>query len=128
MRFSRVKAKLRRGEPALVVTCHFIDPSVFELTSLLGFDGIWLDLEHHSTSTETASQLMRAARVGVSDVIVRPAKGEFMRIGRILEAGGEGPTVGDTIGCSHPDQDFAQILVREPGIPQRRRPAATTLL
>jgi 4-hydroxy-2-oxoheptanedioate aldolase len=90
MRFSRVKAKIRRGEPALIVTCHFIDPSVFELTSLLGFDGIWLDLEHHSTSTETASQLMRAARVGVSDVIVRPAKGEFMRIGRILEAGAQG--------------------------------------
>jgi 4-hydroxy-2-oxoheptanedioate aldolase len=90
MRFSRVKAKLRRGEPALVVTCHFTDPAVYEMTSLLGFDGIWLDLEHHGTSVETAASLMRAARVGASDVIVRPAKGEFMRIGRLLESGAQG--------------------------------------
>ncbi len=64
MRFSRVKAKMRRGEAALITCCHFTDPSVYELTSLMGFDGIWLDLEHHSTSDETAANLMRAARVG----------------------------------------------------------------
>jgi len=90
MRFSRVKAKLRRGEPALITCCHFIDPSNYELVSLLGFDGIWLDLEHHATSDETAANLMRAARVGSSDVVARPAKGEFMRMGRLLEAGAQG--------------------------------------
>lgn len=90
MRFSRVKAKLRRGEPALITCCHFTDPSVYELTSLLGFDGIWLDLEHHPTSDETAATLMRAARVGASDIIARPARWEFMRMGRLLEAGAQG--------------------------------------
>ncbi len=90
MRLSRVKSKLKCGEPVLITCCHFIDPSVYELVSLLGFDGIWLDLEHHSTSDETASNLMRAARVGASDVIARPAKGEFMRMGRLLEAGAQG--------------------------------------
>lgn len=90
MRFSRVKAKLREGRAALITCCHFIDPSVYELVSLLGFDGIWLDLEHHATSDETAATLMRAARVGTSDIIARPAKGEFMRTGRILEAGAQG--------------------------------------
>jgi 4-hydroxy-2-oxoheptanedioate aldolase len=90
MRFSRVKAKLRRGEPALIVTCHYTDPSVYEMTSLMGFDGIWLDLEHHPTSLETAANLMRAARVGPSDIIARPAKGEYMRMGRVLEAGAQG--------------------------------------
>jgi len=89
MRFSRVKAKLRRGEPALIVCCHFIDPSVYEMTSLMGFDGIWLDLEHHSTSLETASNLMRAARVGSSDIVCRCARWESMRMGRILEAGAQ---------------------------------------
>jgi 4-hydroxy-2-oxoheptanedioate aldolase len=90
MRHSRIKAKLRRGEPAMLVSCHFIDPSIYEMTSLMGFDGIWLDLEHHTTSAETANQLMRAARVGASDVVVRPAKGEFLRMGRLLEAGAQG--------------------------------------
>jgi 4-hydroxy-2-oxoheptanedioate aldolase len=89
MRFSRIKSKLHRGEPALITCCHFIDPSVYELVSLMGFDGIWLDLEHHATSDETAAGLMRAARVGVSDIVARPAKGEFMRMGRLLEAGAQ---------------------------------------
>lgn len=89
MRFSRIKAKLAQGQPTLITCCHFTDPSVYEMVSLLGFDGIWLDLEHHSASDETAATLMRAARVGTSDMVVRPAKGEFMRIGRILEAGAQ---------------------------------------
>jgi len=90
MRTSRIKAKLARDEPVLVTTLHFADASVFELTSLLGFDGIWLDLEHHGTSVETAAHLMRAARVGSSDMIARPAKGEMMRMGRLLEMGAQG--------------------------------------
>lgn len=87
MRPSRIKAKLRRREAALVTTLHLTDPSIFELTSLLGFDGIWMDLEHHAYSVETAGALMRAARVGGADIVARPAKGEFMRLGRLLEAG-----------------------------------------
>jgi 4-hydroxy-2-oxoheptanedioate aldolase len=90
MRPSKIKAKLRRNEPVLLTTLHFIDPSLYELTSLMGFDGIWLDLEHHGTALETAMTLMRAARVGSADVMVRPARGEFMRMGRILEAGAQG--------------------------------------
>src|SRR5882757_5134039 len=90
MRHSVIKAKLRRNEPALVTTLHYVDPTLFEMTSLMGFDGIWMDLEHHHYSVETAANLMRAARVGVSDIIARPAKGEFMRMARLLEAGAQG--------------------------------------
>ena len=90
MRISRIKAKLSKNQPVLLTTLHYSDPSIFEMTSLMGFDGIWLDLEHHHHSVETANTLLRAARVGTSDVMVRPAKGEFMRMGRILEAGATG--------------------------------------
>src|SRR4051812_1259881 len=90
MRPSKIKAKLKRNEPILVTTLHLFDPSLYELASLMGFDGIWMDLEHHGTNVETAMTLMRAARVGSADVMVRPAKGEFMRLGRILEAGAQG--------------------------------------
>jgi 4-hydroxy-2-oxoheptanedioate aldolase len=90
MRTSRVKAKLRKNEPVLMTALHFLDPQVFEMVSLMGFDGIWLDMEHHPTSLETAATLLRAARVGTSDVMVRPAKGEYMRLGRMLEAGAQG--------------------------------------
>jgi 4-hydroxy-2-oxoheptanedioate aldolase len=90
MRFSRIKAKLREDKPALITTLHYIDPTLYEMTSLMGFDGIWMDLEHHHYSVETAANLMRAARVGGSDIIARPAKGEFMRMARLLEAGAQG--------------------------------------
>ena len=90
MRPSKIKAKLKRNEPALVTTIHFTDPSAYELVSLMGFDGLWMDLEHHAASIETANQLMRAARVGTADILARPARGEFMRLGRILEAGAQG--------------------------------------
>jgi 4-hydroxy-2-oxoheptanedioate aldolase len=87
---SRVLSKVRKGEVALGVALHLADPSIYELTSLLGFDAIWLDMEHHGHSVETAAGLIRAARVGGSDVVARPAKGEFMRIGRLLEVGATG--------------------------------------
>ena len=90
MRKSIIKDKLARGETSLAVQLHLTDPSVFELASLMGFDGIWMDMEHHPYSLETAGNLMRAARVGRSDIITRPAKGEFMRMGRMLESGAQG--------------------------------------
>ncbi len=90
MRKSVVKAKLARNEPVLMTCLHLTDPSVYEMASLMGFDAIWMDMEHHGYSVETAGNLMRAARVGRSDIMARPAKGEFMRMGRMLEAGAHG--------------------------------------
>lgn len=90
MRASRVLGKVRSGEPAMGIALHLADPSVYEMAGLMGFDAIWMDMEHHVFSLETAAALMRAARVGGSDVVARPAKGEFMRMGRMLEAGATG--------------------------------------
>jgi 4-hydroxy-2-oxoheptanedioate aldolase len=90
MRPSLVKRKLARKEPVLGITLHLTDPSLYEMASLMGFDYIWMDLEHHAYSVETACNLMRAARVGTSDIMARPGKGEFMRLGRLLESGAQG--------------------------------------
>lgn len=90
MKASRVLSKLRAGETALGVALHLTDPSVYELAGLMGFDAIWMDLEHHGYSLETAANMIRGARVGGTDVIARPAKGEFMRMGRMLEFGAKG--------------------------------------
>jgi 4-hydroxy-2-oxoheptanedioate aldolase len=90
MRKSRVLQKVRAGEAAVGCCLHLTDPSVFEMTSLIGYDAIWMDMEHHFYSVETAANSMRAARVGGTDIVARPGKGEFMRMGRILEAGATG--------------------------------------
>ena len=89
MRPSRIREKLSAGKPALITTLHFMDASLYEMTSLMGFDGIWLDMEHHGHSVETASQMMRAARVGTADIVARPAKREFQRMQRMLEVGAQ---------------------------------------
>jgi 4-hydroxy-2-oxoheptanedioate aldolase len=90
MRKSRVLARLREDHPVVFYCLHFIDPSVWEMVSLLGPDCLWLDMEHHGLALETAANLIRATRVGTSDVIARPAKGEFMRMQRMLEVGAAG--------------------------------------
>ena len=87
MRKSRLREKLSQNIPALITTLHYMDTSLFEMVSLMGFDAIWIDLEHHAHSVETAAQMMRAARVGSSDILLRPAKGEFLRMARMLEVG-----------------------------------------
>lgn len=90
MRTSRVRAKLRSDLPVLIPALALNDAAIFELASLMGFDGLWVDVEHRTHSLESVAELMRAARVGRSDIIARPAKGEFMRMGRLLEAGAQG--------------------------------------
>lgn len=87
---SRVLTKLKQGQPTLGISLHFNDASLYEMASLMGFDAIWLDLEHHNHSLESAASLMRGARVGGCDVVARPGKGEFMRMSRMLEAGAAG--------------------------------------
>ncbi len=56
MRQSRVLRKLQHHQPVLVITLHLSDTCVFELASLMGFDGIWLDLEHGNGTKFNASR------------------------------------------------------------------------
>ena len=90
MRTSQILKKIGRGDPALGVTLHLTDSSLFEMVGLMGFDGVWMDMEHHFYSLDVAADMMRAARVGGADIVARPAKGEFSRLSRMLEAGATG--------------------------------------
>src|SRR5207249_341726 len=69
MKRSLVKQRWSRNQAALCFCLHLTDPAAWELTSLLGFECIWMDLEHRSPSVQTAENLMRAARVGGSDIL-----------------------------------------------------------
>ncbi|PQO30153.1 HpcH/HpaI aldolase family protein [Blastopirellula marina] len=90
MRRSKVLAKLQEDAPAFGTALHLNSPDVYEMTALMGFDAIWIDMEHHATSMESAVNLFRAARAGGADIVARPAKGEYMRMARMLEAGANG--------------------------------------
>lgn len=90
MRASRVRKRWSEGRPAFATQVKSSDPVVTEIISRMGVDSIWIDLEHNHKSVETLTELTRAARHGCSDIMARPAKEEFMRMGRLLEAGAHG--------------------------------------
>ena len=70
---------------------HLADPALAEMVAMLPFiDCLWLDFEHGPLSMETGGDMMRVARLAGCDVLARPAKGEFMHMGRMLEQGADG--------------------------------------
>jgi 4-hydroxy-2-oxoheptanedioate aldolase len=87
---SKVKKTWKEGGIALGTLVKSIDPVHTEARSQMAFDFLWYDLEHSDKSVETFSNLSRATRVGNVDVLARPARWEFMRMSRLLEAGAHG--------------------------------------
>jgi 4-hydroxy-2-oxoheptanedioate aldolase len=90
MRTSKVKQIWNEGGLALGTLIKSIDPVHSEALSQMDFDFLWYDLEHSDKSVETFCNLARATRVGDVDVLARPARWEYMRMGRIMEAGATG--------------------------------------
>lgn len=90
MRVSKVKRIWSEGGIALGSLVKSIDPVHSEALSQMDFDFLWYDLEHSDKSVETFSNLARATRVGDVDVLARPARWEYMRMGRLLETGANG--------------------------------------
>ncbi len=90
MRISKVLEAWKEDRLALGTLIKSIDPVHTEIVSQLEFDFLWYDLEHSDKSLETFSNLCRASRTGDVDILARPARWEFMRMGRLLEAGAQG--------------------------------------
>lgn len=90
MRNSRVKQVWNDGGLAIGSLVKSTDPVYLEILSRTGLDFLWLDLEHSYKSLETYASLTRAARAGTADVMARPARWEYMRMGRLLEGGAQG--------------------------------------
>ena len=90
MKNSIVKKLWSEGKPACCTMVKMKDPCISEIAARTGFDCLWMDLEHNNWSMETAENMIRAARLLGCDVMARPARGELMRMGRLLEAGANG--------------------------------------
>lgn len=90
MKTSNVKQIWQSGGIAIGTLVKSIDPVHTEILSQTGLDFLWIDLEHSDKSVETFANLCRASRVGNVDILARPARWEYMRMGRLLEAGAHG--------------------------------------
>jgi len=88
---SRTLKKLRSGDFArMAVLSRFPEPWLGELAGQLGFDLIWMDMEHRLFSYDEVASLAVACRAGGIDLMVRILKTGYSTPMRILECGVNG--------------------------------------
>jgi len=90
MRKSRVLRRMRAGKVARCVKLNLADPRAVEIAAMMGFDVVWLDMEHIATDWSFVEHAVRAAKVYDTDVMVRVAKGSYSDYVRPLEADASG--------------------------------------
>jgi len=66
------------------------DPSIAEFESMLGFDYLWVDMEHTRLTVDQVHAHLMAARYGGTPMIVRVPVSDLTNTKRILELGVDG--------------------------------------
>ncbi|MBM4048192.1 MAG: aldolase [Planctomycetes bacterium] len=108
MRKSKVLEKLRAGKIAWTTNVSAgPSPLVCGLAATLGFDGLWIDMEHRDFSYREVSSMIMATREAGADAIVRPRRSGPDGLYRLLEFGAAGLIVPHCMGVEH-----AKTIVR----------------
>lgn len=88
---SRVLTKLRGGDLVRVVGINRVtEPWIAEVVGKLGFDVVWLDMEHRAFGYDVIDQLSLACRSTGIDLMVRVLKNGYSTPMRVLEFGANG--------------------------------------
>ena len=91
MTSSRALQKLRAGDFVRVVGINRVtDPWLTEVVGKLGFDVIWLDMEHRPFDYDVIDPISLACRATGIDLMVRIRKTEYSSPMRALECGANG--------------------------------------
>ena len=92
MRRSKVLEKLRAGKAALFTNISLSpNPLACEIAGRVGYDGIWMDMEHRPFSQREVSVMINACRVADIDAMPRIRKDEgYAAFFRPLEDGASG--------------------------------------
>jgi len=90
MHTSVVKKKLQSDQSVICLKTNLHDPAVVELFGYLGFDCVWLDMEHTPINWQSIANQIRAAKMTGMDSMVRVAKGCYSDFIRPLEADATG--------------------------------------
>lgn len=89
MEHANFKQKLRSGTPLIGTIVSLATPAVTECLSRIGFDWLWLDMEHAPLSLENI-QSMLTAKDPICGGLVRIPKNDDKWIKRVLDIGAEG--------------------------------------
>ena len=115
---SRVLAKLRRDEPVLCAKQNVTNAWVTEIAGLVGFDCMWLCMEHCTGDYAAVEHSIRAAKLHSMDAMVRVSKAGYSDMIRPLEL--------DAAGVMYPHcmspQEAAQAVWTLKFHPIGRRP------
>lgn len=84
------KEKVTAALPMTGTHVHLTDSIVTEIFASLGYDYIWVDMEHTHLSCEQVYHHMLAARAGGTPVVVRVPKDDLTVTKRIMEMGPDG--------------------------------------
>ena len=91
MRNSKVLRKIRAGEVVKVATIsRFPEGWLAELTGRLGYDAVWLDLEHRPFGYDAIEDVSLGCRATDQDLMVRILKTGYHSPMRALEMGANG--------------------------------------
>lgn len=82
-----VKAKLKSGQPVFGVTISVNNVEVAAQAASLGFDFIWLEMEHAPLSLETVRNIVLATRGLPAVPFARPPVNEVWTAKRLLDTG-----------------------------------------
>ena len=107
---SRVRRLLREGKIPVGTTLEMGSPELVEIIGNVGYDFVFIDMEHGMFGIETLLNMIRAAEPYHMDTIVRIAYNEPALITQVLDAGSVGVMVPGV--CCRNDAEKAAKAVR----------------
>lgn len=118
MRKSRVLEKLRIGEATNCFKVNSKDAQISELASMMGFDCIWVDMEHSGLDWSVLASHVWATKSQNTDLMVRVSRGSYSDYIRPLELDATGIMVPHIMNL----QDAKDVINMVRFHPQGRRP------
>lgn len=85
-----IKEKVQSAMPICGTHIHFSDAGLTEIAGALGYDFIWVDMEHTRLSCEQVHIHLLSARAAGTPVFVRVPADDFTVTKRVLELGVDG--------------------------------------
>ena len=112
---TRVRERIDRGEPAVVVAGHTVSADTADFLGRFGFDGYWLEGEHGATTWDRIADISRACELWGMTAMMRIHRLDASLVGRALTLGAGGIVV-------------PQVQTAEEAARARRAPAGSPRL
>lgn len=85
-----LKEMIKNGKKTVGTHLNFNDIAVGRIAGLVGYDFVWIDMEHSYLSFENLLNLIIAVKAGGSSVLVRAPQDDLTATKKILEMGLDG--------------------------------------